>query len=216
MPFDEVAGAETRIHWCGDAGLLIDLPDLRSVQAMYAAITADPPAGTVDIIPAARTVMLKTDPDVTALSDVERHVANLPVDTSAAASTYELVEIPVTYDGQDLASVAELTRLSVEDVIGTHTGADWQVAFCGFAPGFAYLVNGNDRLVVPRRGESRTRVPPGAVALAGGFTAVYPRESPGGWQIIGHTSMVLWDTDADPPARLRPGMVVRFIDIGAT
>ena len=98
----------------------------------------------------------------------------------------------------------------------THTGTPWLVGFGGFAPGFAYLVGGigaAERLNVPRQSEPRTRVPAGSVALAGEFSGVYPRESPGGWQLIGRMAKdaaELWDVDRDPPVLLRPGMWVQF------
>ena len=102
------------------------------------------------------------------------------------------------------------------EVIAAHTGSDWRVAFCGFAPGFAYLSWGDRRLAVPRRSQPRTSVPSGSVALAGEFSAIYPRESPGGWQLIGQMaddSVTLWDIDRDPPALLRPGMWVQFREV---
>src|SRR6478752_2421824 len=92
----------------------------------------------------------------------------------------------------------------------------WRVGFGGFAPGFAYLVDGDPRLHVPRRGEPRTRVPAGSVALAGDFSGIYPQDSPGGWQLIGTTDAVLWDVDRDPPALLAPGTSVRFVDADQT
>jgi KipI family sensor histidine kinase inhibitor len=104
-------------------------------------------------------------------------------------------------------------------VIAAHTGTLWQVGFGGFAPGFAYLVGGigvAERLYVPRQSEPRTRVPAGSVALAGEFSAIYPRESPGGWQLIGSTAIdttALWDIDRNPPALLRPGMWVQFREV---
>jgi KipI family sensor histidine kinase inhibitor len=109
--------------------------------------------------------------------------------------------------------VAELSGLSVEDVITAHTGTDWRVAFCGFAPGFAYLGWGDSRLSVPRRREPRTSVPTGSVALAGEFSAIYPRSSPGGWQLIGHTETVVFDIAREPPALLQPGAAVRFVEV---
>jgi KipI family sensor histidine kinase inhibitor len=109
--------------------------------------------------------------------------------------------------------VAGLTGLSPEDVVAAHTGQTWRVAFAGFAPGFGYLVGEDDRLHVPRRDEARTRVPAGAVALAGEYAGVYPRTSPGGWQLIGRTDLVLFDPDRDPPALLRPGTRVRFVEV---
>ena len=118
--------------------------------------------------------------------------------------------IDVSYDGADLGAVADLLELDPAAVIAAHTGTPWRVGFVGFAPGFAYLVDGDTRLAVPRRDEPRTRVPAGSVALAGGFSGVYPRESPGGWQLIGRTEAILWDLDRPHPALLTPGMSVRF------
>jgi KipI family sensor histidine kinase inhibitor len=112
--------------------------------------------------------------------------------------------------------VARLTGMTPDEVVAAHTGTLWQVGFGGFAPGFAYLIGGDERLNVPRQSEPRTRVPAGSVALAGEFSGVYPRESPGGWQLIGRTSentADLWDVDRDPPALLRPGMWVQFREV---
>ena len=115
------------------------------------------------------------------------------------------------YDGPDLSDVARHTGLSEEEVVEAHTGTPWRVAFGGFAPGFGYLAGGDERLRVPRRDSARTAVPAGAVALADRFSGVYPRESPGGWQLIGTTDLPMWDLDRDPPALLRPGVPVRFV-----
>jgi KipI family sensor histidine kinase inhibitor len=101
--------------------------------------------------------------------------------------------------------------LEQDEVVAAHTGTAWRVAFGGFAPGFAYLVGGDPRLRVPRRGRPRTKVPAGAVGLAAEFSGVYPRESPGGWQLIGHTEVAMWDVDRDPPALLHAGATVRFV-----
>jgi len=122
--------------------------------------------------------------------------------------------VPVHYDGPDLEAVAAHTGLTPAEVVSAHTGMPWRVAFGGFVPGFAYLVGGDPRLVVPRRESPRARVPAGAVGLAGEFSGVYPRASPGGWQLVGTTDLVLWDVDRDPPALLRPGVVVRFVEVG--
>ena len=120
------------------------------------------------------------------------------------------------YDGADLAEVAAMTGLDPAEVVRAHTSTLWRVAFGGFVPGFGYLVGGDPRLHVPRRESPRTRVPAGSVALAGEFTGVYPRASPGGWQLIGTTDAVLWDPDRSPPAVLTPGTRVRFVDIEAS
>lgn len=118
--------------------------------------------------------------------------------------------IGVVYDGDDLDGVAETTGLSVHEVISRHVAGDYRVAFCGFSPGFAYLAGLDPTLHLPRRATPRTRVPAGAVAIAAGYSAVYPAASPGGWHLIGTTTATLWDTHAEPPAALWPGRVVRF------
>ena len=118
------------------------------------------------------------------------------------------------YDGPDLDEVGRLTGLGTTGVVAAHTGTAWMVAFGGFAPGFAYLTGGDGRLRVPRRDRPRPSVPAGAVGLAGEFSGVYPRASPGGWQLLGTTDAVLWAVDRDPPALLSPGTTVRFVDVG--
>ena len=119
--------------------------------------------------------------------------------------------IPVRYDGLDLAEVAEIAGMSAEQVVERHLAARYTVAFTGFAPGFAYLSGGDPALVVPRRSTPRPRIDAGSVGLAGPFSAVYPRQSPGGWQLIGRTASSMWDLDRDPPALLLPGNRVRFV-----
>jgi KipI family sensor histidine kinase inhibitor len=121
------------------------------------------------------------------------------------------VEIPVRYDGPDLHEVARLTGFSAEEVAARHMRAEYVVGFLGFAPGFAYLLGGDERLRVERRAEPRERVPAGSVALAGPYSGIYPRESPGGWQLIGSTTAALFDATRDPPALLSPGDRVRFV-----
>ncbi len=145
-----------------------------------------------------------------------RELDSSPPTTARADPTEEtgVVEISVHYDGPDLTEVAERTGLSPSEVVSAHTGRLWLVGFAGFAPGFAYLVDGDPRLHVPRRPAPRTRVPAGSVGLAGEFSGIYPRASPGGWQLIGRTDQTLWDLDRDPPALLRPGLRVRFVDAG--
>jgi KipI family sensor histidine kinase inhibitor len=127
----------------------------------------------------------------------------------------EPVEVPVTYDGEDLADVATALGCDVAEVVRRHTAEQWTVAFCGFAPGFGYLSGASGAWDVPRRPSPRTRVPAGSVALAGEFSGVYPRESPGGWQLIGRTELAVFDLQRDPPALLLPGTPVRFVDVGA-
>lgn len=119
--------------------------------------------------------------------------------------------VEVDYSGPDLQAVADLTGLTTEEVVAAHTATPWRVAFAGFAPGFAYLVGGDPRLRVPRRDSPRVTVPAGSVALAEEFSGIYPRQSPGGWQILGRTGLTLWDLDREPPALLTPGREVRFV-----
>lgn len=202
---------ELSTHRCGDTGLLVELGDNAQVHAVAAAVRACAIEGVTDLVPALNTLLLILDPERTGPAAVESRLRDLPILPLPAADG-RTVEIPVTYDGEDLDWVAEYCRLDEREVVQAHTAAPWRVAFCGFAPGFAYLVGGDPRLKVPRRDESRVAVPAGAVAIAGEFSAVYPRRSPGGWQLLGHTTASMWDTDADPPALLVPGYEVRFTE----
>ncbi|MGW4569511.1 5-oxoprolinase subunit B family protein, partial [Streptomyces sp. NPDC004561] len=164
-----------------------------------------------EIVPAARTVLLD------GLSDPARWASEL---TSSAVPppsprARALVELPVRYDGPDLAEVAACWRVPEHEVARIHAGTEFTVAFCGFAPGFGYLTGLPPRYDVPRRATPRTTVPAGAVALAGPYTGVYPRSSPGGWQLIGSTDAVLWNHTRTPAALLAPGTRVRFVPVGA-
>lgn len=194
---------------CADTAVLVEVADLDGALALHAALVEDPPPGVVDVVPAARTVLVRFDPGATGPAAVAQAVGRLRPRPGGRAGA-DTVEIAVHYDGEDLADVARLTGLAEHEVVAAHTAAEWTVAFCGFAPGFGYLVGGDPRLHVPRRKEARTRVPAGAVALAGEFTGVYPRSSPGGWQLLGHTEARIWDLERDPPGMLRPGVRVRF------
>ena len=200
-----------RVLPSGSTALLVELDDLDDVLALYAALTAEPVEGVVDVVPAARTVLLVTDPAVTSLAAVERVVRQARPRTDRSGRE-DLVELPVVYDGADLADVAGLLEVEPAEVVRRHTGAEWTVAFCGFAPGFGYLTQDGGGWDVPRRSTPRTKVPPGSVALAGEFSGVYPRESPGGWQLIGRTDVAVFDLGRDPAALLRPGVRVRFVD----
>ena len=165
--------------------------------------------GVVDIVPAAETLLVTVDradalgPVVEALHTLDQRA---PVDPSDG-----VVEIPVVYDGDDLSEVAGRVAMTVDELIDRHVGATYRVAFCGFAPGFAYLDGLPPELHLARRSTPRTRVPAGSVAIAAGFSAVYPTASPGGWHLLGSTDAVLFDVDRDPPASLTPGATVRFV-----
>ncbi|HEY1841511.1 MAG TPA: allophanate hydrolase subunit 1 [Mycobacterium sp.] len=194
----------------GDQALLLQFDSTAEVLTWAGALRDAAMPGVLDIVPAAGTVLLKLDgPGLQ--SATRRRVRTLRVAPEATASApSEPVLIDVVYDGADLAEVAELTGLHTAQVIDAHTANPCRVGFCGFAPGFAYLVGGDPRLAVPRRSEPRSSVPAGAVGVAGEFTGIYPRRSPGGWQLIGHTDAVLWDVDRPDPALLTPGRWVQF------
>jgi KipI family sensor histidine kinase inhibitor len=198
----------------GDRALLVELADGEEALALATALRADPPAALGDLVPAARTVLLVAAAGAP-VAELRTALRRTELASGATAEgEVEVVEIPVVYDGEDLEDVARLTGLDPDGVVAAHTGQTWRVAFGGFAPGFGYLVGEDDRLHVPRRAESRTRVPRGAVALAGEYAGVYPRESPGGWQLIGRTDTAVFDLDREPAALLRPGVRVRFTDVG--
>jgi KipI family sensor histidine kinase inhibitor len=196
----------------GRHGVLVEVDDLGTVIGLHAALRRRPLPGVVDVVPAARTVLLVHD-GTTTHARIAEQVRELPL-ASAGPPAGAAVEIPVVYDGADLAEVAGQAGLSEAEVIGRHQDGEYVVAFSGFAPGFAYLVGGDPALRVARRASPRTKVPAGSVALAGEFTGIYPREGPGGWQLIGHTDTPLWDLSRDPPAVLSPGTRARFTAVG--
>ena len=194
----------------GDQALLLQFESTAEVLAWAAALREAALPDVLNVVPAARTVLVELDGPgrrdaIRRQLDTIRGAAN----AEPAAPLSPLV-IDVTYDGADLDEVAELTGLSAAQVVDAHTTTLWRVGFCGFAPGFAYLVGGDPRLAVPRRSDPRPSVPAGSVGLAGEFTGVYPRRSPGGWQLIGRTDAELWDIDRPDPALLTPGTWVQF------
>ncbi|CAJ63548.1 MULTISPECIES: 5-oxoprolinase subunit B family protein [Frankia] len=261
-----------RILPCGDEALLVEVANLREAEALYGRLRRDPPPGVIDMVPAARTVLIAFDPAATGparlrallhgmsaapldreqqsdgapgldtpRSDTPRsdtpgpdtpgHTAAAshavvpgsdprcpagadPIGTKAKDSP-ATVTIPVRYDGPDLVDVARLTGLTPAQIVERHLRGRHRVAFCGFAPGFAYIAGLDPALRVPRRDSPRTRVPAGAVAIADEFSGVYPRASPGGWHLIGQTDLAVFDLTHDPPALLAPGTLVRFVAVGA-
>jgi len=202
-----------RIRRAGEHALLLEFPELADAVAMRAALERAPIPGVTDAVSGARTVMIRFDPKVTSRAAVEAAVLALEVPAGlGAAGQGEPVEIPVVYDGPDLPETARLLGLSPESLVDEHTRHAWVCAFGGFAPGFGYLASEGWMRTVPRLDSPRTRVPAGAVGLAGEFSGVYPRESPGGWRIIGHTDLAMWDLARTPPALLTAGNAVRFIE----
>jgi KipI family sensor histidine kinase inhibitor len=194
----------------GERALLVECADPSAVTATYRLLRDRAgELGAEDVVPAARTVLVDglADPDTAAalVAGWERpEVVETPTGT--------VVEIPTTYDGEDLDEVARQWGTSAAEVVRLHQGSVFQVVFCGFAPGFAYCSGLPDGLTVARRTDPRPRVPAGSVGLAGEYTGIYPSASPGGWQLIGRTRAELWAPDRETPALLAPGDRVRFVD----
>ncbi|MFH8974216.1 allophanate hydrolase subunit 1 [Streptomyces sp. NPDC017890] len=197
----------------GDDALLVEVSSGEEAEALHAELLRRRAEGTLaarEIVPAARTVLLDGLTDPARLAS-ELTAAEVP---PAPPRAGPVVELPVRYDGPDLADVAAHWGVAVEEVARIHAGTGFRVAFCGFAPGFGYLTGLPARYDAPRRDTPRTAVPAGSVALAGPYTGVYPRSSPGGWQLIGTTDAVLWDHTRVPAALLSPGTRVRFVPRG--
>ncbi|MGK5691880.1 5-oxoprolinase subunit B family protein [Streptomyces sp. URMC 128] len=196
----------------GEDALLVEVSSGHEAQALHAELLRRRAEGSLaarEIVPAARTVLLD-GLDAPARVAAELTAADPP---PALPRARAVVEIPVRYDGPDLADVAAHWGVPEREVARLHSGTEFRVAFCGFAPGFGYLTGLPPRYDVPRRATPRTAVPAGSVALAGPYTGVYPRSSPGGWQLIGTTDAVLWDHARVPAALLSPGTRVRFVPV---
>jgi KipI family sensor histidine kinase inhibitor len=166
-----------------------------------------------DVVPAERTVLVRFDPHARGSREQVLTWLRQARPRSVPDVDAPGVRLAVRYDGEDLEDVGRLTGLGPAGVVRAHTGRDWTVAFTGFAPGFGYLIGGDPRLRVPRLPAPRVRVPRGAVGLAGVYSGVYPRSSPGGWRLIGTALDEVWDVDREPPALLRPGVRVRFVAV---
>jgi 5-oxoprolinase (ATP-hydrolysing) subunit B len=211
----------------GDTALLVELDDGDQVAALRAALTdttgntdttsntdTTGTTGVEELVPAARTLLVSFNPAKVSGSQLRTAIDAAAERARAAgpsaAADQPLVVVPVRYDGADLDYAAEYTGWSVGEVIARHLAGAYTVAFCGFAPGFAYLTGLDPGLRLPRRDTPRTHVPAGAVGIAGEYTAAYPRSSPGGWRLLGRTDAVLWDPSRPQPALLSPGTRVRF------
>ncbi|MBS0431355.1 MAG: 5-oxoprolinase subunit PxpB [Proteobacteria bacterium] len=212
----------------GDA---IDAATNARVHAAATQLRAANLAAVIDLAPAYASLLLRFDPFVridphdpetapharllAAIDSILRDAQSPP----PALPTSRIVEIPVRYGGAcgpDLGEAARHARLGAEEFIARHAAAEYHVAMLGFAPGFPYLLGLDPALHTPRRETPRTRVPAGSVAIGGAQTGIYPRELPGGWQVIGRTPMVLFDAAREPPCLLAPGDRVRFRAIDET
>ena len=189
----------------GRDGVLVQVADAAEAVAL-ARFARAAQVQAVEVVPGAETVLFDGVGDRSALEGLLARWS-----PEAAETVGPLVELSTSYDGADLDAVADLWGTDVAGVVARHSGIEFVSAFCGFAPGFAYLSGLPEHLAVPRRDTPRTRVPAGSVALAGAWCGVYPGVSPGGWQLLGTTDAGLWDETRDEPALLAPGTRVRFV-----
>jgi KipI family sensor histidine kinase inhibitor len=209
------------IRYAGDSALLVEAAGPAAAHRLRAALEDAAPAGVREMVVGARSVLVLVDPlecdlaSVRRIADAAAALSGGAEDRTAAApdtpkGAGRIVRVPVRYDGADLGEVAGLTGLAAAEVVRRHAAPTYTVAFTGFAPGFGYLTGLDPALRVPRRDSPRERVPAGAVAVAGEYTAVYPRQTPGGWRLLGHTALEVFDPARTPPAMLAPGDLVRF------
>lgn len=214
---------------CGPDALLFtfagraDEAAFRRSRALVQHLAQHPPPGLREVVPAFTTLLLLFDPARRAgLPALRRELARrLGEVTDTALPPPARHDIPVVYDGPDLARVAEARRLSPAEVVARHTAPVYRVHLLGFAPGFAYLGGLDPALHTPRLPSPRPRVPAGAVGIGGEHTGVYPLPTPGGWNLIGRTTAVLFDPARGQPGRedamflLHPGDEVRFAEVPA-
>lgn len=195
----------------GDHAVLVEPADESAVLAMRDWLVAQRYPGIVAVVPAARTVLVEVDPATLPVLRLRQLLADAVPSRPETTAGDELVELPVRYDGADLAAVAEQVGITTDELISLHSEAEYTVRFCGFSPGFGYLSGLHPRLRLPRLASPRPTVPAGSVAIADEFTAVYPRATPGGWRLLGSTEVALFDLSREPPAVLVPGIRVRFV-----
>jgi KipI family sensor histidine kinase inhibitor len=212
-----------RILFAGDSSLVVQFenridPAVNARVADLARIVLDANIdGVRDIVPTFRSVAVYYDPvgtDIDELSDFLEEAANRAKGEAAMAAG-EPIRVPVRYggeDGPDLAAVAAFAGMTPDAVIAVHTGCEYRVFMLGFVPGFAYMASVDDRIAMPRLDSPRTRVPAGSVGIAGSQTGIYPSETPGGWRLIGRTTLKPFDLAAHHPCRFKTGDRVRFYD----
>lgn len=198
----------------GESALLVELGGAERAQELAAALRADPPAGIVEVVPGLESLLIELDPHTAQVDRVTDAVHRRIAVLTGTSVRGRLHTIPVAYGGDDLREVAALTGLTEAEVVALHAATELRALFCGFAPGFAYLGDLPPELRVERLATPRTRTPAGSVAIAGSMSGIYPADLPGGWRIIGRTTVELFDPRRDPPALLVPGDRVRFVPRG--
>ncbi len=199
----------------GREAILVEVDGVAEMMALQSTLTDLALPGVTDVLPGARTLLVRFESgtvSASALADQVRQAAAVAVVATGSSSETPVI-VPIVYDGPDLAHVAQRCGLSPAEVVERHMSREYVVAFIGFAPGFYFLAGGDPALQMSRRESPRTKLPRGSVGLASEFTGIYPRESPGGWQIIGHTAAALWDLTVHPSAMLAPGTTVRFEEV---
>ena len=211
------------IRHLGDRGLLIELgaridPAVnRRVKRLHRIIARERLHGVVETVPAYASLLVVFDPLQAAPEALKRQIAGMcDFEDENIAKQRAVVEVPVVYGGEagpDLDAVAAYHGLSVDDVIGLHTGTVYRVYMIGFTPGFPYMGELPEALDTPRRDTPRTHIPKGSVAIAQRQTGIYPVVSPGGWQIIGCTPLALFDPRKENSSLLTMGDAVRFTPI---
>jgi KipI family sensor histidine kinase inhibitor len=195
-----------KVRRAGDAALLIETDEPHRLNAAVRALGRP---DIIDIVPGARTLLVTTSPR-TDLGSLGAVIAGLTLPETDPAGG-EPLDVPFVYDGEDLDEVAALTGLSPSEVVARHAAGSYVVAYLGFSPGFGYLAGLDESLHVSRRDSPRTSVPAGSVAIAGPYGAIYPSSSPGGWRLLGRTTLRMWDPAREPPSLLQPGTQVRFV-----
>lgn len=218
------ARALPRLHALGDAALLCELPPpatLLAQQRIWAlAREAAAWPEVQEVLPGMNNLTLLFDPQQVDAGELELRVLTAwPALAVEAPGAGRVVEIPVAYGGEhgpDLDDVARHTGLSPAEVVRRHAAGEYVVYLLGFLPGFAFMGGLAPELHTPRRREPRTAVPARSVGIGGAQTGIYPLDSPGGWQLIGRTSLTLFDPAAEPPTLLQPGDRVRFVPASVT
>jgi 5-oxoprolinase (ATP-hydrolysing) subunit B len=195
----------------GERAVLLEPTDPAAVLTVRDWLVEQGYPGVVAVVPAARTVLVEVDPALLSVIRLRELLTGAEPVPPTDPAPGNLLELPVRYDGADLAAVADQLAIGAEELIRLHSGTEYTVSFCGFSPGFGYLSGLDPRLRVSRLATPRPSVPAGSVAIADEFTGVYPRVTPGGWRLLGRTDVPLFDLSRQPPAVLTPGTRVRFV-----
>jgi KipI family sensor histidine kinase inhibitor len=198
------------IRRAGERAVLVELPGNATVRKLARLVPREL-AGIDEVVAGHETVLISWEPGRTPPVDLAARLSGM-LGSGSTEGEAGSIEIPVVYDGPDLAVVAEHAGVSPEEVVRRHAAAQFEVGFIGFSPGFGYLLGGDPSLRPPRRTEPRTKVPAGSLAIAGEYSAVYPSASPGGWNLIGRALIEPFDVTREPAALLRTGMHVRFVE----